>query len=65
TRRGLRGRVEKGKSGGGLSYGYNVVKKFNADGEAIKGDREINDEKAAIIRRIFDEYAYQSHRRPA
>lgn len=25
THRGLRGRVEKGKSGGGNSYGYNVV----------------------------------------
>lgn len=28
TRRGLRGRVEKGKSGGGLTYGYDVVKKI-------------------------------------
>lgn len=27
TRRGLRGRVEKGKSGGGLCYGYDVVKR--------------------------------------
>lgn len=26
THRGLRGRVEQGKSGGGLCYGYNVVK---------------------------------------
>lgn len=26
TRRGLRGRVEDGKSGGGLCYGYDVVK---------------------------------------
>ena len=25
TRRGLRGRVEAGKSGGGNSYGYDVV----------------------------------------
>ncbi len=57
TRRGLRGRVEKGKSGGGLAYGYKVVKKFDANGEAIKGDREINHSQAEIIRRIFDEYA--------
>jgi site-specific DNA recombinase len=28
TRRGLRGRVELGKSGGGNSYGYDVVKQF-------------------------------------
>jgi site-specific DNA recombinase len=38
TRRGLRGRVEAGKSGGGNSYGYDVVKQFNADGTPIRGD---------------------------
>ncbi len=37
THRGLRGRVEKGKAGGGLCYGYRVVKKQDADGEAIRG----------------------------
>ncbi|MGH1379127.1 MAG: recombinase family protein [Alphaproteobacteria bacterium] len=57
TRRGLRGKVEKGKSGGGLAYGYKVVKRFDVHGEAIKGDREIDDTQAEIIRRIFSEYA--------
>jgi site-specific DNA recombinase len=28
THRGLRGRVKDGKSGGGLCYGYRVVKKL-------------------------------------
>ncbi len=60
TRRGLRGRIEKGKSGGGVSYGYKVVKKFDANGEAIKGDREINKEQAEIIHRIFNEYAHHN-----
>lgn len=60
TRRGLRGRVEKGKSGGGLAYGYKVVKQFDAHGQAIKGDREINETQAAIIRRIFHEYAHEN-----
>ncbi len=41
THRGLRGRVEKGKAGGGLCYGYRVVRKPDADGEPIRGDREI------------------------
>ena len=36
TRRGLRGRVEAGKSGGGKSYGYDVVKRFDAVGDAIR-----------------------------
>ena len=58
TRRGLRGRVEKGKSGGSLAYGYKVVKQFNAQGEAIRGDRAIDEEQADIVRRIFHEYAH-------
>ncbi len=56
TRRGLRGRVEAGKSGGGLTYGYDVVKAFDANGERVRGDRTINEAEARIVRRIFDEY---------
>ncbi|WP_336718083.1 recombinase family protein [Asaia bogorensis] len=57
TRRGIRGRVEAGKSGGGLCYGYDVVRKFDAAGEAVRGERTINVSEAAIVRRIFREYA--------
>ena len=57
TRRGLRGRVEAGKSGGGKSYGYDVVKKFDASGEAIRGDRTVNQHQADIIGRIFADYS--------
>jgi site-specific DNA recombinase len=57
TRRGLRGRIEAGKSGGGNSYGYDVVRKFAADGTALRGGRSINDGEAAIIRQIFRDYA--------
>ena len=32
THRGLRGRVEKGRSGGGLCYGYDVVRRFDSEG---------------------------------
>ncbi|MBN8911041.1 MAG: recombinase family protein, partial [Rhizobiales bacterium] len=32
TRRGLRGRVEAGKSGGGNAYGYDVLKALDAEG---------------------------------
>ena len=53
TRRGLRGRVEEGKSGGGLCYGYDVVKQTAANGEATRGDRRINAAEAAVVRRIF------------
>jgi site-specific DNA recombinase len=57
TRRGLRGRVEQGKSGGGNAYGYDVVKKFDARGEPMRGDRTINEFEATVVRRIFRDYA--------
>ncbi len=57
TRRGLRGRVEAGKSGGGNSYGYNVVHTVSDSGQQQRGDRTINEQQAAVIRRIFTDYA--------
>ena len=52
TRRGMRGRVEAGKSGGGLCYGYRVVRGI----EGPRGDREIHELEAAVVRRIFAEF---------
>jgi len=57
THRGIRGRVEEGKSGGGLCYGYNVIKQLDARGDPIRGDREINEAEANVVRRIFREFA--------
>jgi site-specific DNA recombinase len=51
TRRGLRGRVEQGRSGGGLCYGYTIVE----IGE--RGGREIFPSEAAVVRRIFADFA--------
>jgi DNA invertase Pin-like site-specific DNA recombinase len=56
TRRGLRGRVEAGKSGGGLCYGYRVTHTLSTDG-AVTGEREIDAEEAVTVVRIFREYA--------
>ncbi len=56
TRRGLRGRVEAGKSGGGLCYGYRVTRATHG-GTATAGDREIVPDEAETIRRIFRDYA--------
>src|ERR1700737_1116384 len=55
VRRGLLGRVMKGKAGGGLSYGYNVVRSsvLDARGKPIRGDREINNHQAEIVRRVL------------
>ncbi len=55
THRGLRGRVEDGKSAGGLCYGYRVVKALNA-GTVTTGEREIDPEQAAVVERIFRDF---------
>ena len=57
TRRGLRGRVEAGASGGGISYGYDIVRKAGPDGMPVRGLRRINLSEAEVVRRIFDAYA--------
>ena len=57
TRRGLRGRVEAGKSGGGNSFGYDVVRRLDAEGLPVRGERKINAAQAGIVRRIFNDYA--------
>ncbi|PJB70265.1 MAG: resolvase [Alphaproteobacteria bacterium CG_4_9_14_3_um_filter_47_13] len=56
TRRGLRGRVEKGKSGGGITYGYDIANTMGEDGEVKRGERTINEDQARIVNRIFKEY---------
>ncbi|WP_309083333.1 recombinase family protein [Chelativorans sp.] len=56
-RRGQSGRILNGYAAGGLSYGYRVVKKVDDQGEPIRGLREIDKEQAAIVRRIFREFA--------
>jgi DNA invertase Pin-like site-specific DNA recombinase len=57
VRRGLRGRVEAGRSGGGNCYGYDVVREYDAHGEPIHGGRTINTVEAEVVRRIFREFA--------
>ena len=57
----VRCRGEKGKAGGGLK----VVKKLDASGEPIRGDREIIPEEAEIACYIFREFASAKARRPS
>jgi DNA invertase Pin-like site-specific DNA recombinase len=63
TRRGLRGRVELGKAGGGLCYGYDVARRLSDSGEPVRGDRTINEAEAAIVRHIFRDYVAGSSSR--
>jgi site-specific DNA recombinase len=55
TRRGLRGRIELGKAGGGVSFGYRIVRRLE-NGVVSTGEREIVPDEAAIVRRIFNDY---------
>ena len=57
THRGLRGRVEDGKSGGGLCFGYRVVRKLDAKGDPIRGLRAIEPAEAKTVRAIFRWFA--------
>ena len=57
THRGLEGRVRDGKSAGGISYGYRAVKTLRADGTVTTGEREIVEDEAEVVRRIFEGYA--------
>jgi DNA invertase Pin-like site-specific DNA recombinase len=56
THRGLEGRVREGRSGGGLSYGYDVVREQDLRGEPIHGGRTINQAEAGTVSRIFREF---------
>lgn len=59
TRRGLEGRVRQGRSGGGLCYGYRVVRgPIGRDGEAERGLREIEPGR----RRSCDRFSRNSRR---
>jgi hypothetical protein len=40
-----------------LSYGYYVVRELDAHGDPLRGQLAIDEAKAAIVRRIFEEYA--------
>ena len=55
THRGLASRVEAGRSAGGKAYGYRVPSHPN--GLPRVGELEIVPEEAAVIRRIYTEYA--------
>jgi site-specific DNA recombinase len=56
VRRGLEGRVLQGRSGGGLPFGYRVVRKLGENGELVRGEREIDTHQAQVIARIFEAF---------
>jgi site-specific DNA recombinase len=57
THRGLRGRVEAGRSGGGNTYGYIIVRRLGSSGQPVTGERQIDVAQAQVVTRIFNAYA--------
>lgn len=57
VRRGHRGRISQGRAASGVAFGYRKVAKLDDSGEPIRGLREVDEDKAEIVRRIFREYA--------
>src|SRR5262245_5175626 len=55
THRGLRGRIEDGKSAGGLCSGSRVVKAISG-GSVTTGEREIEPTESTIVERIFRDF---------
>ncbi|MDR6954966.1 hypothetical protein J2X65_004342 [Ancylobacter sp. 3268] len=61
THRGIRGRVETGKRGGGNAYGYRVVKQLDARGEPVDFHRDMT-RQAGIFPSRSDPYFHHVSR---
>ncbi|MGO4565907.1 recombinase family protein [Rhizobium sp. 2YAF20] len=57
TREGMKTAVSKGKASTCLAYGYVLSQTRDANGDRVKGLRDIDPKKAEIVRRIFRMYA--------
>jgi site-specific DNA recombinase len=57
VKRGQRGTISQKRSAAGIAYGYRKANRLDERGELIRGLREIDDDQAEVVRRIFTEYA--------
>jgi len=57
VRRGHRGVATSGRSAGSVAFGYKRAPKLDERGELVRGLRDIDDDEADIVRRIFREFA--------
>jgi DNA invertase Pin-like site-specific DNA recombinase len=57
TRRGMLGSIASGKAAGGISYGYRMLRHIDQQGEIVRGERQIKDDEAKVIRSVFRSYA--------
>lgn len=57
TREGMKMTVKKGKAPTCLAYGYVLSQQRDANGDRMRGLRDLNPDKAEVVRRIFKMYA--------
>ncbi|RFZ86304.1 recombinase family protein [Shinella sp. WSJ-2] len=57
TREGMKTAVKKGKASTCLAYGYKLSQQRDANGDRIRGLRDIEPVKAEVVRRIYQLYA--------
>lgn len=57
TREGMKTVAKKGRVPGGICYGYAIKRVLGADGEPIRGLRDIDPAEADVIVWIFEQYA--------
>lgn len=57
SRRGQISNVKRGRATGGVALGYRMANKVDERGHFVAGLREIDQERAELVRRIFREYA--------
>lgn len=56
VRRGHIGTLKQGRSANSIAYGYRQANRLNDKGVVVRGIREIDADRAAIVRRIFADY---------
>ena len=56
VKRGISGKVAKGRAITKAPYGYDIVRRFDTQGQPVRGERSINEAEAATVRRIFTLY---------
>lgn len=56
VKRGQRGAIGQGRAAAGIAYGYRSANRLDGKGGLIRGLREIDDDQAEVVRRIFREY---------
>jgi len=57
VRRGHRGVIAQGRTPSGIAYGYRRVAQLDERGEPVRGLRAIDPDTAAVVERIFRDYA--------